>query len=242
LRDERFNNFIETEKMSIDEFQSLQISDLAFRYKNEDESNGMIRSFGVGPIDFSIRTGEVIFIYGGNGSGKTTMINVILGILKSDSGSISYNGIPLTSENYSNYRALFSVVFSDYHLFEELYGFETIDEEEVDDYLKLFELNDKVKFENLRFSSHKLSTGQRKRLALINAIIIHKPILVLDEWAADQDPVFRKKFYTEIIPLLKSRNFSVIAITHDDAYYHVADKLYEMRSGQLSLLTPSELI
>lgn len=232
LSDERFENYIETVQMPISEFKELKVSDLSFNYGGEKTS---ANNFGVGPLSFSIKKGESIFIYGGNGSGKTTMINVILGILKKDTGKIEFNDTVLDSDNYGNYRSLFSVVFSDFYLFDEVYGIENIDGKLIEDYLEMFELTNKVTFNGNSFSSSDLSTGQRKRLALINVLIRSKPILVLDEWAADQDPVFRRKFYTEIIPQLKERGFTILAITHDDAYYHLADKLYKMNHGSLSI-------
>jgi putative ATP-binding cassette transporter len=235
MKDERFDNYIETSQLSIAEFKELRVFDLSFKYAEANVQSGIDDGFSIGPINFSISKGEVIFIYGGNGSGKTTLINVILGILRSSSGMITYNDVILDSRNYKNYRALFSVVFSDFYLFEELYGFDSVNEEEINEYLELFELKDKVTFSNSSFSSNKLSTGQRKRLALIIALIRSKPILVLDEWAADQDPIFRKKFYTKIIPLLKDKGFSIIAITHDDFYYHIPDKLYKMDVGKLHI-------
>ncbi len=234
LNDERFDNYIETSQLSIAEFKELEIFDLSFKYAETNVKKEADNEFSIGPVNLSLKKGEVVFIYGGNGSGKTTLINVILGILRSNSGVIKYNDVVLDSNNYKNYRALFSVLFSDFHLFEELYGFDSVNEEEINEYLELFELKDKVTFNDSLFSSTKLSTGQRKRLALIAALIRSKPILVLDEWAADQDPVFRRKFYTEIIPLLKDKGFSILAITHDDSYYDVADKLYKMDAGQLS--------
>ncbi|OQP47885.1 cyclic peptide export ABC transporter [Niastella populi] len=235
LHTETFDNLKETSQLSIAEFNELDMYDISFRYAGTEESKENNNGFAVGPINFSIKKGETVFIYGGNGSGKTTLINVMLGTLKGHAGTIKYNDIIVDSKNYNNYRALFSVVFSDFYLFDELYGFDTIDKDQIDEYLELFELKDKVTFNNQSFSSNQLSTGQRKRLALITALIRFKPILVLDEWAADQDPIFRKKFYTEIIPLLKDKGYSVIAITHDDKYYHLADKLYKMENGQLSL-------
>jgi putative ATP-binding cassette transporter len=242
LQTETFDNLKETSQLSIAEFNELDMYDISFRYAGTEESKENNNGFAVGPINFSIKKGETVFIYGGNGSGKTTMINVMLGTLKAHEGSIKYNDIIVDSKNYNNYRALFSVVFSDFYLFDELYGFDTIDKDQIDEYLELFELKDKVTFNNQSFSSNQLSTGQRKRLALIVALIRCKPILVLDEWAADQDPVFRKKFYTEIIPLLKDKGYSVIAITHDDKYYHLADKLYKMENGQLAINVTEGLV
>ncbi len=230
LSDERFENQLENKKIPMNVFEKLIVSDLKFVYKQEESKE----NFCVGPLNFSLEKGEAVFIYGGNGSGKTTLMNAILGILKPDSGTITFNETALSPSNYNDYRTLFSVVFNDFHLFNELYGFDAISETEITNYLELFELNDKVKWVNHSFSSASLSTGQRKRLGLIVALMRKSPVLVLDEWAADQDPVFRKKFYTQIIPELKARGYSLIAITHDDAYYHAADKLYKMESGQLT--------
>jgi putative ATP-binding cassette transporter len=142
------------------------------------------------------------------------------------------NGDPVVyADNKRQYRSLYSPVFSDFHLFDQLYNVE--DENEVNEYLKFFEIDHKVNFSEGKFSTSDLSTGQRKRLALIACIVENKPILVLDEWAADQDPVFRKKFYLEILPLLKSKGFTIIAITHDDAYFDTADCLFKMSEGAL---------
>ncbi|MFT5822319.1 MAG: putative ATP-binding cassette transporter [Crocinitomix sp.] len=251
LKDERFENLIEDSHLSIAEFNELDVTDLQFTYAADDDDEDNDEKdkdkkkekekvkdedqFGVGPASLSIKKGESVFIYGGNGSGKTTMVNAILGILKADSGKITFNGTELTETNYSEYRAMFSVVFSDFHLFDELYGMEGISDDEINEYIALFELDGKVTYKDRSFSSNQLSTGQRKRLGLINALVRAKPLLVLDEWAADQDPVFRKKFYTEIIPILKNKGYSVIAITHDDAYYYLADKLYKMDHGKLTI-------
>ena len=139
----------------------------------------------------------------------------------------------INKENYSNYRSIFSVVFSDFYLFDELLGIDNMNIQKCNDYLQLFEIEQKVKLDNNHFSTIDLSTGQKKRLALIAMLLEEKPVLVLDEWAADQDPYFRKKFYTEILPFLKKEGFTIIAVTHDDKYYHCADKLYKMDYGKL---------
>ena len=242
LNNERFEIHDLKREISKEEFENLKVTNLSFAYKNESQNVKNEIGYHIGPLDLSIKKGETVFVYGGNGSGKTTLINVLLGILEFNSGAINYNGIELTSDNYGDYRTLFSVVFSDFHLFEELYGFDYIPESQIKEYLEIFELNEKVSFKNKAFSSSSLSAGQRKRLGLIIALVRNRPVLVLDEWAADQDPVFRKKFYIEIIPELKKRGFSIIAITHDDSYYNVADKLYKMESGQLTLKSQTNIL
>jgi putative ATP-binding cassette transporter len=216
-----------TNYMHKDRFEQLRVSALEFSYRDP------ARRFGIGPVDFEVNKGDVIFIYGGNGSGKTTFINTLLGLFTPTAGEILLNGVPVTEEDYKDYRTCFGVVFSDFYLFEELLGLEVIDKMKWEYYLRIFELEDKVKLEGRSFSTTDLSTGQRKRLALIATLMEEKPVLVLDEWAADQDPAFRKKFYTEIIPLIKQEGTTIIAITHDDKYYHCAEKIYKMDYGKL---------
>lgn len=209
------------------EFDNISVKALEFNYGKGE------KSFGIGPIDFAVSKGDVIFVYGGNGSGKTTFIHSVLGLNIPSKGEIKLNDTPINKENYANYREIFSVVFSDFYLFSEILAVDNVDIEKWNYYLELFELGKKVELKDNGFSTTDLSTGQRKRLALIATLLEEKPVLVIDEWAADQDPYFRKKFYTEIIPLLKAKGLTVIAITHDDRYYYCADKLYKMDDGNL---------
>jgi len=214
------------------DFESIEIKDIQFLYEQSGDG------FRIGPFDFSINKGEVVFIYGGNGSGKTTFINTLMGVYACHSGEILFNAGKIENGQLAKYRANFAFVASDYYLFEELYGIEKVDLEMWDYYLDLFELTGLLTLEEKKLSTVNLSTGQRKRLALMVALQEHKPVLVLDEWAADQDPLFRKKFYTKILPILKSKGFTVIAITHDDRYYHCADRLFRMEEG---LLVPEDV-
>lgn len=209
-------------------FEQLFIRRLEFHYENERTA------FRIGPIDLLVNKGEVIFIYGGNGSGKTTFIYAVLGLSFPSSGEILLNAVRVKEDSYTDYRSHFAVVFSDFYLFSEIMGVSDIDQEKARYYIRLFELEDKVSMQGNSFSTTGLSAGQRKRLALIAALMEEKPLLVMDEWAADQDPCFRKKFYTEIIPLLKQDGFTIIAITHDDKYYHCADRLFRMTEGALT--------
>jgi putative ATP-binding cassette transporter len=211
------------------DFQEIVLAGITHAYRKEQAEP----TFSVGPVDLHIRKGEVIFIYGGNGSGKTTFILSLLGLLKPTQGTISCDGRVIQADAYKAYQSLFGVVFNDFHLFNKLFGIPTVDETLVRYYLELFELSHKVTYSNKAFSTRDLSTGQRKRLALIAVLLEKKPILVLDEWAADQDAYFRKKFYTQIIPLLKDAGFTILAITHDDKYYNCCDRIFEMNHGRL---------
>lgn len=220
----------EIEPFSEENFHSLKVTGLSFEYLDDSSQYNFI----INDINLVVNKGEVVFISGGNGSGKTTLINLILSLLTPSAGTISVNGnSDLYVHNKKQYRSLFAPVFSDFYLFEELYGIPEPDQIMVENYLKLFEIDHKVTYENRKFSTKDLSTGQRKRLALIGCILEQKPILVLDEWAADQDPQFRKKFYRVILPMLKAEGFTIIAITHDDSYFDAADRLLKMHEGKL---------
>lgn len=226
LEERDYVNVVSNIEITREDFQYIQLSNVGFKYDSDEQ-------FEIGPMNFSIKTGDVIFIYGGNGSGKTTFINLLLGLISTSSGQIEFNGSILNDSNYGHFRAHFAVVLSDFYLFDEFYGIENIDFEKAMEYLIVFELEGKVIITEKGFSTTDLSTGQRKRLALIAALLENKPILVLDEWAADQDPFFRKKFYMDIIPRLVEEGITVIAVTHDDAYYQIAERLYKMEHGKL---------
>ncbi|NSL90999.1 cyclic peptide export ABC transporter [Chitinophaga sp. Mgbs1] len=210
-------------------FQQLTVRDLTFEYTPEGEG----AAFRIGSLNLDIGKGETIFIYGGNGSGKTTFIFTLLGLCLPDAGQIAVNGVPVTEDNYEAYKTQFAVIFSNFYLFNEILSTEEPDPEKWQYYLHLFELEGKVELKDNRLTTTELSAGQRKRLALIVALMEGKPLLILDEWAADQDPYFRKKFYTVILPLLNREGFTILAITHDDRYYHCANKLYKMQEGKI---------
>ena len=147
-------------------------------------------------------------------------------------GYIAVDGQPVTHEDVENYRALFTAVFSEYHLFKKLYGVAPEALVEIPDLLKLFEIEDKTELVDGTFTTVNLSAGQRKRVALIVALLERRPICVLDEWAADQDPLFRRKFYEELLPMFKARGMTIIAVSHDDRYFDFADRRLHMEEGQ----------
>ncbi len=211
-------------------WRSLAFRGVVHAYYREKED----RLFSLGPIDLEFRPGELIFLIGGNGSGKTTLAKLILGLYKPDSGEILLDGQPVEDENRDAYRQLFTGVFSDFFLFESLLG---INADRVDasarEYLKRLQLDHKIAIENGRLSTLDLSQGQRKRLALLTAYLEDRPIYLFDEWAADQDPVFKEVFYRQLLPELKKRGKTVIAISHDDRYYDAADRVVKLADGQL---------
>ncbi len=217
------------------DFSKIEIKGMEYTYLEKS----MDKPFRMGPVNLEINRGSVFFIHGGNGSGKTTFIYTLLGLYQQSAGEILVDGKLLQQQDYTDFYTIFGAVFSDVYLFEELYGLKTVDTEKIAKYLRLFELEDKVQFDGSKFSTINLSSGQRKRLALIVTLLRDYPVLVLDEWTADQDPFFRKKFYQEVIPILAAEGKTIIAITHDDRYYQFADVLCKMEDGGLKEVLPS---
>lgn len=211
-------------------FQSIiRYEDLTFTYtENVGES-----SFNVGPMDFEVRKGEILMLVGGNGSGKSTLLKIISGLYLPDSGRITVDDQMVGDKNYATYRELFSAVFTDFHLFRKLYGTDRVSPTPIDQYLKMFGIDHKTTFASGQFTQLNLSTGQRKRLALIASILDDKPIFVFDEVASDQDPAFRKFFYEEFIQDLRAQDKTIILVSHDDRYFHVADRVIKMEYGQM---------
>ena len=206
----------------------LELSALRHHYpSSEDDSR-----FVLGPIDLTIKQGEILFIVGGNGSGKTTLAMLLLGLYLPDEGRLVLNGEGVTAQNIDSYRQNFSAVFADFHLFEDILDSSPGQTERAQYYLQRLGLAHKVKLVDGRYSTLNLSSGQRKRLALVSAYLENRPILLFDEWAADQDPQFKRVFYQELLPELKAAGKTVIVISHDDAYFDCADRLLKLADGQ----------
>ncbi|MGG1149690.1 cyclic peptide export ABC transporter [Bacillus wiedmannii] len=231
------NNELTPERHKIkDENVSLKLRDVQYQYKIKDQNE----SFSVGPIDLEFCQGEIVFITGGNGSGKSTLAKLITGLYRADVGTVLVNGEEITTEGIGDY---FTTVFSDYHLFKKMYGINHQGKEElIQSYLSLLGMDEKVSIVDGTFSTTKLSTGQKKRLALLISYLDNRPFYLFDEWAADQDPEFREYFYVTLLPEMKKNGKCVIAITHDDRYFHLADKLIKMEQGQVILNKKQELV
>lgn len=210
-------------------FTAITFEDVMFSYIDPEGR----QLFSLGPINEVVRQGEVLFVVGGNGSGKSTFLKLLTGLYPPRSGSIRIDGISLDRDSVASYRELFSIVFGDFFLFEKLYGLKDIDPERVNGLLREMDLDKKTAFSQGRFTNVNLSTGQRKRLALIAALLDDKPVCVFDEVAADQDPVFRKYFYETFLAKLKNEGKTVIAVSHDDRYFHVADRVIRMDYGKV---------
>ncbi|MEH1884026.1 MULTISPECIES: cyclic peptide export ABC transporter [unclassified Nostoc] len=213
-----------------DDWQSLKFKSVTHTYYTVQEDN----SFTFGPIDLTLSPQELVFIVGGNGSGKSTLAKLITGLYIPENGEIWFDNELISEQNQEWYRQHFSVVFSDFYLFEELLGLKNGDLDiQAKKYLKQLQLDHKVKVENGQLSTTALSQGQRKRLALLTAYLEDRPIYLFDEWAADQDPVFKEIFYTQLLPELRSRGKTVLVISHDDRYFHLANRIIKLDYGKI---------
>ncbi|MDX1638567.1 MAG: cyclic peptide export ABC transporter [Balneolaceae bacterium] len=216
---------------SADTNSVIELEDMVYTHE-KDETR-----FTLGPINLSIEPGKILFVTGGNGSGKTTLIKVLCGLYLPKSGAMSYRGVKITEGNISAYRDLFGVIFTDSYLFNHL---DHIPDEVIQnrgpELLKLLGLQDKVSIKGSKFSSVNLSEGQKKRLVLLKILLEDKDIYVFDEWVAYQDQDSKKLFFTKILPYLRDQGKTVINISHDSRYEHIADQKIHLRNGKIDEL------
>ncbi|HVF42744.1 MAG TPA: cyclic peptide export ABC transporter [Pyrinomonadaceae bacterium] len=211
-------------------WERLELRAVTLTYQSEERDE----SFTLGPVDLVLRPGELVFFIGGNGSGKTTLAKLLLGLYAPESGEIRLDGRPVTDENRDHYRQIFTAVFSDFYLFESLLGVESHRlDERAREYLERLQLAHKVRVADGALSTTKLSQGQRKRLALLTAYLEDRPVYLFDEWAADQDPLFKEVFYYRLLPELKARGKTVLVISHDDRFYEVGDRVVKLEYGKV---------
>jgi putative ATP-binding cassette transporter len=207
-------------------FRSLRCEGLTFQYP----ANGR-HAFTIKPTDFELTAGKIVFIVGGNGSGKSTLLKLLTGLYRPAGGRLLLNEEEIHESNVTKLREMFSPIFTDFHLFKRVLGQTQVDEQRVTELLARMELEGKTSIENGRITNMDLSTGQRKRLALVLSTLDDRPIHLFDEWAADQDPVFRRFFYEVLLRQMATEGKTVLAVTHDDHYFHVADEVYMMEYG-----------
>ncbi|MER2513270.1 MAG: cyclic peptide export ABC transporter, partial [Nitrosomonas ureae] len=230
----------QTHRIELPPLQSIRLESVLHRYYHEQKDE----MFTLGPIDLQFHPGEIIFLVGGNGSGKTTLAKLLVGLYPPEEGKIILNETTIDDVNRDYYRQFFSTIFSDFHLFDRL--LETSHETDLDkkgnELLTKLHLQHKVKVQGGAFTTLTLSQGQRKRLALAITYLENRPFLVFDEWAADQDPVFKEIFYHELLPELRAMGKTILVISHDDRYFHLADRLIRMENGRLTDINaqPSE--
>lgn len=219
--------------------REVALRDVRFSYRAAASGGEGRPGFSVGPLSATLRSGELTFVTGGNGSGKSTMLLLLTALRPADGGQILVNGAPLRPGQMQAYRDSISAIFGDYHLFQTLYGVDPADADaRAPALLERLDMADKVAVHDGAFTTIDLSQGQRKRLALVMAELEDKPFLVLDEWAADQDPHFRAIFYERILPELRARGKIVLCVTHDDRWFHMADRILHMEEGRLREATP----
>ncbi|WP_414589472.1 cyclic peptide export ABC transporter [Scytonema sp. PCC 10023] len=211
-------------------WKCLELAGVTHAYRGERGENNFI----LGPIDLKLHPGELVFLVGGNGSGKSTLAKLITGLYIPETGKVYLDEKLITDENLEWYRQHFSAVFSDFYLFEKILGLSSCDLKiRTRDYLAKLQLEHKVQVKNGVFSTTDLSQGQRKRLALLTVSLENRPIYVFDEWASDQDPIFKEIFYTQILQELKSRGKTALVISHDERYFYLADRLFKLDYGKL---------
>ena len=228
---------VASEPLSQPTWQNIQLLGVTYTYQQREET-----PFKFGPIDLNFTPGEVVFLTGGNGSGKTTLAKILVGLYPPDEGEIRLDNQPITAENRDDYRQHFSTVFLDFFLFEHLLGIETPElDTKAHDYLDKLQLSNKVEVDNGKLSTINLSQGQRKRLALLTAYLENRPFYVFDEWATNQDPLFREIFYTQILADLKKRGKAVLVISHDDRYFHLADRIIKLDYGTIDPSTHTKV-
>lgn len=217
----------------ISSWRCLELVGVTHAYYREQEFS----RFVLGPINLTLYPGELVFIIGGNGSGKSTLVKLLTGLYIPETGEICVDGKLITDKNQEWYRQHFSVVFSDFYLFERTLGMGGSDlDSQIQDYLVKLQLEHKVQIKNGKLSTTALSQGQRKRLALLAAYLEDRPIYVFDEWASDQDPIFKEIFYTQLLPELKNKGKTVLVVSHDDRYFHLAERVVKLEDGKLNAI------
>lgn len=222
--------------LPVPHFRSLEARGICYthRPRSADEA-----AYQIGPVDLTLKAGEVVFITGGNGSGKTTLMRVLCGLYPPTSGELVLNGqrLEIDGPDGEAYRQLFATIFAEAHVFRKPYALPADKLPILREQLEDLGIGHKLP-EDLAsgLAPDKLSTGQRKRLALALALTEDRPVLFLDEWAADQDPASREKFYRERLPAMKATGKAVLAISHDDRFFDVADRRYQMEEGRLTLV------
>ena len=211
-------------------WKRIELEGVTLTYRAADGDPGFV----LGPVDLNLSPGELLFITGGNGSGKSTLAKLLTGLYQPDEGEVRLDGKPIEDDNRDAYRQLFSALFSDFYLFDSLLGLKAPDlDQRAADYLQQLRLEHKVTVSAGALSCTDLSQGQRKRLALLTALLEDRPIYLFDEWAADQDPEFKNVFYNQLVPSLIRRGKTAIVITHDDRYFRLADRLLVMEEGRI---------
>jgi putative ATP-binding cassette transporter len=219
---------VPVKSLAIDD--AICLEGVTFTYRDGDDDAGFL----LGPIDLTLRPGELVILAGGNGSGKTTLVKLVGGLYQPESGAVWIDGHRLGDENREAYRQLFSIVFADGHLFRDFLGLGAIQvAERARDGLERLGLAPAVSIREKMFSTLDLSQGQRRRLALLGALLEDRPVCIFDEWAANQDAAFKQKFYHSLLAELKAAGKALLVISHDENHFDIADRVIRLQDGRL---------
>jgi putative pyoverdin transport system ATP-binding/permease protein len=211
-------------------WNNLTLHDVAFRY----EAGHPDDDFALGPINIVLHPEEIVFISGGNGSGKTTLLKVLTGLYTPTRGTIHFDDMLVDQTNGRLYRSKFAVVFSDFCLFEQVadLNYQALSAEAE-------RLAARFRFKPWMLAPPdtadrvvKLSSGERRRAALLMAMLEDRPIVVFDEWAADQDPQYKDLFYKDTLPSMRAKGKLVIVLSHDERYFHLGDRVLWLERGE----------
>ncbi|MFZ4406142.1 MAG: ATP-binding cassette domain-containing protein [Paracraurococcus sp.] len=205
------------------DFRSIAFQGVAYRYAGEDAPT-------LGPFDLALRRGEIVFVTGGNGSGKSTLMKLLTGLYLPSAGLVLIDG---SAWHIEDQRGLFASVFTDYFLFDGVADSTAFDPDRAAALLARLQLAAHVRVTEGGFVAAPLSAGRRKRLALVQAILEDRPVLVLDEWTADQDADFRAEFFDRLLPELRAQGMTIIAVTHDERFFDRCDRLLRVADGRI---------
>ena len=223
----------------------IEVKDLSFRYKEDQEY------YDVNRVTFHVKRGEWLSIVGHNGSGKSTTIRLIDGLLEAESGEIWIDGQLLSSENVWDLRRQIGMVFQnpDNQFVgatvedDVAFGLENqgLPREEmkkrVAESLELVGMLDFKKREPAR-----LSGGQKQRVAIAGVVALRPAILILDEATSMLDPEGRRELIQTVQEIRKDHQMTVVSITHDLEEVAMSDRVLVMKKGQVeSTSSPREL-
>ena len=223
----------------------IDVKNLSFRYKESQEY------YDVKDITFHVKRGEWLSIVGHNGSGKSTTIRLIDGLLEAESGEIVINGQRLTEENVWNIRRQIGMVFQNPD--NQFVGATVEDDvafglenqglsrqemkKRVEEALDLVGMLDFKKREPAR-----LSGGQKQRVAIAGVVALRPAILILDEATSMLDPEGRRELIETVKEIRKDYDMTVISITHDLEEVAMSDRVLVMKKGEIeSTSSPREL-